>query len=1125
MRDRDSMSLACMNPIRLVLLLCMIARCGVHAASADLSLPMAGKGLPDDPARGGKAGGPIEMLLLRGHAEMNFGEQPPLDERYRQKLVERGYRLTEASEQEVLTREFLNRFNVVVYLNPSPLYGGGYFDSSRWRGGPALLTVRTNALVLKQYVEEGGGLLFVPALEEIGTRTIESLRQLFAPYGLDTACAVPRDPARLWEAARIMKRIPICYGWTESFAPHPVTEGVHRIYYPSYCTRWDDNYTTIPLFPRDPAWVRLADTAPEAESVCRRGTIYDPKAPEIALPGLNHPALIVARAFGKGRVAVSGIGPFHLFYLTYSEKGVFAEANFVRIDGIAMEKGDGTTPSDLHRLLDHLYRWLAETATLAGLGGGVADGLRPAPNPFGTNDVTLADCDARHDPMITGAVRPHKILVGAHSGVSDGQGTPSEWAQAARRAGYDVICFTEAFEHLKRDAWDDYVRACAEASSPEVVVLPGLDFDTDLGNRFLVVGHLSRIRDHLLTPDGRKLMWTGHLLIGMGDSLAVAARPERMARARAEGALTPELYSHVAGVAVATYNAAGQAVDDGLAAYKVLVDNGTHPYPLAIHELTAPAQLEQALSGLQNYVDADTAEHAAFLFRQCHARSGANPDRAYVSSGPWVDAYRIDDWKSPCWAIQLMMHGAHAITNVTVLDQRGIFRQFRPGTAAVDLTWHGDAGAQEWFTVLADDDAGGRAILPALRTLTPYHVVRCLDRQNFFAVGLPVMEVSYTGRERSATRGPLKVEVPGVPLAAPFCPKYRFPLFSADLIVHDNAYETTLVPGGRVPEADNDPLFNELPIPEFSAVRRFFSFMSPRKVMDGRLHEVTVTLRSNLVAVGQAWPVVMKVKPGSKCGVPDAAGSIRVVALPRTNGIALPAGTVIGDSVLVSPLWADASGTIGFPARSGAVACAGTTFHAEAFTLPAKDTRIVSNASEVVSALGLVAGSPAPVVLDQGHVVRHAVVLEAEAADHGVAGRILVTNAIVLHKLPLVVRGIHSRWPLGVWRPGEPIQPGAALDGVGRLALECAAGGAFYAGNLLMADHDEVYLAFTGTWEAGAEPDFEVTNPTDHPMTVTVRSPAALRDRAAVHVTLEVPAGQVVIHRGGGHSRNRGDGP
>lgn len=82
--------------------------------------------------------------------------------------------------------------------------------------------------------------------------------------------------------------------------------------------------------------------------------------------------------------------------------------------------------------------------------------------------------------------------------------------------------------------------------------------DTDLDNRFLIVGHNQRIRSHILTEDGKRLMWTGHMLLGMGDVLPVAARPQRLATVRAKGALPPDLYSHCPGVAIATYRGGHQ---------------------------------------------------------------------------------------------------------------------------------------------------------------------------------------------------------------------------------------------------------------------------------------------------------------------------------------------------------------------------------------------------------------------------------------------------------------------------------------------------------------------------------------------------------------------------------------
>jgi len=1067
---------------------------------------MAGWMNPGWAAAGPSEGKPVmDLLLLRGNAEMNFGEQPPLDARYQQMLVERGFRVTEVSEREVLTQAYLDQFHLVVYLNPSPYKGGGYFDAADWRSGPHLLTVAQNVETLRNYVSAGGGLLIVPALEEMGVRTVESLNDLFAPYGLKTAAAMPRDPHRQWEAARVMERVPVRYGWTEALAKHPVTHDIRRIYYPSYCTRWDDNYTTIPLFPQDDAWIRLVDTHPGTKSFVRRGTLYDPDALEMALPGFDDPAIIVARPYGQGRIAVSGIGPFHLFYMTYEPIGRFFEANFVRIDGIAMEHGDGETPSDLHRLLDNLYRWLAESALSRGRAGSDPEhpiALDASPYAGLDNSFYLSNRWNDDDPLVTTPVHPKRILVGARSAISSGKGSPSDWAHAARAAGYDVICFTETLEDIDPDAWANYVAACEAASGTEVTLVPGLDAGTDLDNRFLLIGKRTFIRPHLLSEDGRILEWTGHMMLGMGDLQPVAARPQRMAELREQGALSPHLYSHLTSVAVATYDRAGVQVDDGLFAFKILAANGTHPFPVAVHEVTAPDDLRVAVqSGLQNYVNSDTPSNAAFFFRQSHARSGGNPDRAYVSSGPLVDFFMITNWQSDPWEIHLQARSKAPITRVHVQDQRGIYREFAPHTSEVDLRWFGDQGVQHWFVTTLEDAAGGRAILPVIRNLPRHHVIRCTDRQNFFAVGLPSMEITYTGRIRGATRGPLHAELPGVDLAATWCPTYRFPAFGHDFIIHENVYASTLIPGGRPPAADNAPIFNERPVPEYSFVRRFTSYMNRPRVLDGRLHEIRIHLHKPLTATGPVWPIIMRVPPGSPFHIPRPEGGYAEGTWPTTGYMDWPAGTVIGHTLLTVPLRITADGAIGFVADEGLTFPVGHEWHAAAFPdLP-------EPIDQSARALGFGGTAPFTLKMEKGRLKEHRLDLRFAAADGVVWGEVHAGEMPLLDRLPARVEGVNPRWPVGAWRPGEPVQAGLHFEGSAWLRLDVTRDGPFYLGHLLMADDPALMLAFASPWTQGAPVHIEVSNPTGKEFTATLRSPLEISDLWPIEVTTTIPAG------------------
>jgi hypothetical protein len=1083
--------------LRCVLLLMACAFC-----------PLVGLAQLPNPATGGKDGAPIDLLLYRGHSEWDFGRQPALDATYQRMLKARGYRITEVNEWQPLSLPYLRQFNTVVYLGPSACWGGGYFDHTEWRSGLHFVTVRQNAEVLRQYVDSGGGLFIVAGLEEIGTRTTESLQQLFKPYGLTTECAVVRDTAHAYLAAKIINVFPINYCWTEQIAAHPATAGVKRVYYPSYATRWDDNYTTIPLFPRDKAWMALAQSMPGTQSAWLRSTVYDPKAVWVPAPGLNDPAIVVARAYGKGRIAVTGISPFFIYYFTYAKEGAFSESAFSRIDGIAMDKGDGTTPSDLHVLLDNLYRWLAQGSLQTGMGGFDAErGVKAGEPQKLDSGYILADTWAKRDPTMHGqATRAMRVLVGAHSAMSDGTGTPAEWAAAAKTAGYDVVCFTEALETTDIDRWEQFVEACAAASDAQVALLPGLDMGTDLGDRFLVVGHTGRIRTHLLTEDRKQLFWTGHLLLGMGDVLPIAARPARLAQHREKGALPPDLYSHVPGVAVATY-CEGKQVDDGMFAYQWLTDNASMPIPVAVHELFTPGELARAAkTGLQNYLNADTPANAAYYYRQGHASFGGNPARRYLSSGPLVDDCRIDNWQSPTWNVTLEAHSAQPITAVTVRDQYGAYRQFAPKSPTVNVSWSGNLGIQRWFLIDITDAKGGKALLSPLRTLPRLNTIRCMDRQNWFTP-LPWADMVYTGRAR--TSGGASIAVPGVTVNGPYCPKFQVVYSGEGYYIHEFTSDSTYVPGGRDPGADNSPIFHDVPIPEFAGRTRYISFMTGRS-MEFRQYLITVTLKKDLAMRAPVWPVFTKATGNAYIYTDGKTGQRVEGTISKDGLIDLPEGGVTGNLLALTPLRVKGDGTVGLAcATDGAVAKAGAVFRGSYLLIDPK------KASEIRTALGFDGPTPYTLTMTQGQHDGTALYLKMTAKDYGVAGQVTGGKMPLLGWMPVRLSGANPRWPVGLWQPSaDPAKPGTVThydfhDGVALGRLPVAADGGFYFGNLLTATNPQVNLAFSTPWtKEGAT--VEVNNPTGKAITTIIRSPKAITDRLPINEKVTVPAGTTI---------------
>ena len=998
-----------MNHIRRILLtFALLAYAGVLWAG----------GLPD-PKTGGKSGTPVSMLILRGHCQMNFGEtQPPLDPEYQAKLAERGYRVETASEWQELTPEYLRQFNVVCYLNPGPyLCINRYMDATAWQGGVHFLTVRKNVATLREYAANGGGLFLFPALEEGGMGYMESFEDLLSPYGIATECAVVRDPQRLYAAAKILLT-PTEYSWTENIADHPATTGAKRVYYPSYVTRWDDNFTTIPLFPKDKAWTTLVGSMPGTPSMMNLGSVYAPGMPWIAWPGKENPAILAARDFGKGRVAVCGVSPFFLFYYTYAKAGNFAEANYSRVDGIAMEHGDGTTKSDMITVLDGCYRWLAQASATAGLGGyeaGKGTTLAPADVSKG-NEFYLSDRPTTDDPRVTGPVRDMKILVGAHSAFGGGKGTLAEWATAAKAAGYDVVCFTESLDRFDYRQWANYVADCKKNSDDAVTLVPGVDVMSTLDARFLIVGHYWQLRPHLLSEDGKRLYWTGHLLLGMGDVNPIVARPQWAATVREKGAYTAPIHKHTPSVAFVTYDAAGKQVDDGRAAYKWLLDNGSLPFPIAVHEVYAPADLATAAkAGMQNYYPYDTPARAANAFRAALGNFGGNAAKYVASAGP-RGKLTIDNWQKPEWTATLTLQSEIPVTEVLVTDQRGVYRRFTPNAKNAVVTWSGNLAVQHWFLVEATDAEGGKAVFSPLRSLPGSAVVRCGDRQNYF-IGLrgAVNNTLYPGLWHKPVIGAAMVALPGITPTGTIIPTYEYPYVGNGYHVMDVRVDTQTHPEGGKPGADNDPCFNELPLEEYTANIRIVSHASVKdRGLLLREYRPTVTTKKELTPSGTVWPVFATV-PATKDGVTysryDATTGKAIEATVAKDAFAdLPAGAMVGGLMTVTPMRVNGAGQLGLAAPAAPVK-AGTVLTATFALIPAK-------VEDMAAKAGFAGATPYAITLSQGTDGHAALSYTATAKNGGIAGTLSTAGAGPMANglLSLAVKGISHKAPVGLWR-------------------------------------------------------------------------------------------------------------
>lgn len=75
-------------------------------------------------------------------------------------------------------------------------------------------------------------------------------------------------------------------------------------------------------------------------------------------------------------------------------------------------------------------------------------------------------------------MRPVLVAAHVHSAWSyDGKHSLAEVARIFRRLRYDVVLMAEHCRTFDQQRWDEYRHACAEASSSDILLLPGIEYE------------------------------------------------------------------------------------------------------------------------------------------------------------------------------------------------------------------------------------------------------------------------------------------------------------------------------------------------------------------------------------------------------------------------------------------------------------------------------------------------------------------------------------------------------------------------------------------------------------------------------------------------------------------------
>jgi len=1059
-----------------------------------------------------------------------------VDASLREKLAANGINLVSRAIDAPMDPAMLRQFHVLVIAG----WGGPGVWSFNPGQLPSSLTLLRNLELMKEFIREGGGLLYIPAAGG-------GDNPFLSEFGAGIENAQVRDDVRAWYGEKgapsgAERKGVVSYAWTTAVTPHPATEGVERLFYPTPMLRWDDMYATPALTLRDKAWTALVRGM--QTSVASRYLDYTTWMPV----GEKAPALAAVRENGKGRVGLFAPTALYTLVKPYAifPNGWYREQATGIIDGIMLEKGDGTQPSHGLKLLTGMLRWLGANAAAAGFGT-FDEATYTAMNPAGAETPEWIRSWRAGD-----ANTWHKVLVGARSVYSDGHGCIAQYAAAARAAGIGLLFMTETFERFDPAKWKEYLADCAAASDETLKVIPGLDIGDDYGNRFLLLGSPTFPQPSLLTADGKLLAKPQYLCLCFPRATTVQHRASTTA-------VPHELHKFFQGVSIYTYRD-GKLVDNSLPAYEWQLFRFSNPMPYVVHETYSPADLEkEASTGHQLLVPAPSLTEAAWYLSEHGLSHGwESPVRLQVTAGPRLVSWggSTPDPREPSvhGAISFAIEAEEPLREVRLMENFNLYRRWTPNTNAFAVNNIKLPEEHVNWVYLSATDAKGRTLVSPgiLFGKQIAHTWRCLDRQNWWS--FPNI---YTGS--AVSQFDLRVPVFGTAEGQGIFPQWHGPLSGENMapLMDFNyagpaAYLQDVFLDQRYPRAtfEENIGFDARPsnLPARSRVyaariRSHQFFVIPQKQSDlppesqGTLplyNTVEITLRRPVDPAGDIFPVLttldtkhIQVRGDMTWAYPGADGK-EVTGSLKKGFIDLPRGGRVGGLIALSDgLRVGADGQVGFAApgwNNGALPVGTSWRGAFMGVQPAE-------ADQWRRLFGFLGDRPYEIKLTRGTMDAWHCLAECRADGYGIAGSVeralpaeflgkctggLVNNngegkgkPITQFYLPVFISGINYNWPAAVVRDGQVTDDFDVYEGKGVARLNVGVAGPFYIGNTVTATEPNLRIGLL-RWTAAAC-DLEVNNPTDRAIDAEISTVAGLKERFNGRKSVRLPAGSSLL--------------
>ncbi|MFA5204625.1 MAG: hypothetical protein WC708_09520 [Lentisphaeria bacterium] len=722
------------------------------------------------------------------------------------------------------------------------------------------------------------------------------------------------------------------------------------------------------------------------------------------------------------------------------------------------------------------------------------------------------------------ALPARRGLIGARSTVSGAPHAPADLCGAARAAGLDFLVFTEDAARLDPPRWDAFRAECARLSDSSFRAVPGVRFTARYAaagpprpdhpqSWGTVAGYVFQ---HVAQPpppaeldNGYELFWhyLGGQLAGGRGAMPTLATPGR-------NAIPPWYQRFWRGFDVVTLDGTGRVIEDDRKLFAELLAAGYGPFPRAAGDFTTPAGIRQAANGWVTVIPAARLEQ---LEDAHHAATAGN--------GPLIRNWRLNtDFgvnrgpgegvliRGAAWAlVHAEVEAAAELATVTLFSGREPLRVWRPH----GRRWTVDepvlmARNHEWH--LQVTDAAGRQALSSRFLVEDgrFMMGMCADNQNTIC-NLTVPPPTFDADERGLywphsywhtgeAAGQLGVMrnlrdlVPRVIETGIVQPvKYFHP--SPLLRFADGTTEDHDAGELRIARAGGDANVTTYTFDTPGSWARSWTTLTTFRPAPGgdtaMLVEWTLEAKAPLAFAGDRpglvalrLALIRALAPGWRASWRVAApGGLVTRALPaddpqwRAEAVLAPDGGLL--------LWPNAIGNLAVLPLDGTayglgLAVAGDSKHREFVelrhpvrALPAGGKLscrylVVLHQGEVrdggaLDGLRAAYVAPAPGLrLDTGRLLSAGwpPVAAADPAQRAVTGSVATANRH--DPLPLVVRGVNDRWSCGRWWDGRLTVMEAQDSRLDATLEPGLAAGPFFAGNLLLADQEQVRLEWGG---------------------------------------------------------------